>query len=107
MFTEDEFSELMSFMMALVNSHKHNKNVVLKNNKKLDFDTIRDTMYKYSKKSQNKFFENSVLSFIFAWFAKNSKQFVAEKFSDKDADYQSKIQEEIHQLRDLAVGSLN
>ena len=49
--------DFMSVLMAVVHSHRHNK----KEESKLidghiDFDIVRDTMYKYSKKVQEKFF---------------------------------------------------
>lgn len=35
----------------------------------VDFTLVRDTMYKYSKQAQKRFFENPALAFMFAWFA--------------------------------------
>jgi len=38
-----------------------------------NFDTIRDTMYKYSKKSQEKYFANPFFAFFMAWFAHSNE----------------------------------
>lgn len=34
-----------------------------------DFQTVRDTMYKYSKKAEDKFFQQAELAFFFLFFA--------------------------------------
>ena len=61
--------EFLANVMGLVHSHRHNKReeqfIV---EKPIDFDVIRDTMYKYSKKAQEKFFNTPILCYFFIWF---------------------------------------
>ena len=35
----------------------------------VDFTLVRDTMYKYSKKAQERFFKNAFLAFLFIGFS--------------------------------------
>lgn len=76
-------------MLALVVlSHRHNKeDTISKNNEKskLDFSIVRDTMYKYSKKAQDKFFRVPSLAFLFLSFAtsKEGINYISKKFKEK------------------------
>ena len=87
--------------MAVVHSHRHNKDDTRSNIQSLpepianeessalganvDFTLVRDTMYKYSKQAQKRFFENPALAFMFAWFATSSEgmNFIQSKYNDK------------------------
>lgn len=64
--------EFLQIFKQVVFCHRYAKNEDFLDNPVISFDLIRDPMYKYSKKVQDKFFENPVLAFIFVWFAKNS-----------------------------------
>jgi hypothetical protein len=48
--------DFMTWLMAVVHSHRHNKKEEAKLMGHIDFDLVRDTMYKYSKRVQEKFF---------------------------------------------------
>jgi len=63
----------MSALTMVVLSHRHNKEDSIASKKddrnELDFTIVRDTMYKYSKKAQDRFFSNHFLAFLFVHFA--------------------------------------
>lgn len=69
--------------MAVVHSHRHNKEETSEiittstadDQANVDFSLVRDTMYKYSKNAQKRFFENPALAFLFAWFASSQLSF--------------------------------
>lgn len=56
-------------LMAVVHSHRHNKEDAFLSESSVDFSLVRDTMYKYSKKAQERFFSIPVFAYLFAWFA--------------------------------------
>jgi hypothetical protein len=67
-------AEFAGMLSLVVLSHRHNKEESI--NKcasakkgELDFTIVRDTMYKYSKKSQERFFKNAYLAFLFIGFS--------------------------------------
>ena len=41
-------------------------------NEDADFAVVRDTMYKYSKKAEDRFFSEPMLAFFFLYFARSS-----------------------------------
>ena len=63
---QDEF---ISMLMVVVHSHRHNKDDAFISEVPIDFSLVRDTMYKYSKKAQERFFAYPFFAFLFAWFA--------------------------------------
>ena len=50
----------------------------------VNFSVVRDPMYKYSKQSQDNFFNLSTYAFLFAWFETHPEgmKFAKEKFSE-------------------------
>ena len=58
-------------MLSVVLSHHFQKEEIKKLviNTQVEFSVIRDTMYKYSKKAEEKFFYFPVFAFIFLSFA--------------------------------------
>ena len=72
----------------LARSHRHNRE-----SSGLDFDTVRDTMYKYSQKVQTKFFSVPELKACFKHFAQdpNLKDFVEERYKNKDEGYTVRV----------------
>jgi len=60
-------------MIAFVYAHRHNKDdkFIVEAQKKgyIDFSIVRDVMYRYSKKAQDRFFDNAIESYFFAKFA--------------------------------------
>jgi len=95
--------------MSVVHSHRHNKKeetAIVKRD--IDFDVVRDTMYKYSKKAQQKFFGSIQLSFLFVWFldSPESCDLLNEKFGDKGQDYLHRMRQDLGELREEALASL-
>ena len=75
----------------------------------VDFTLVRDTMYKYSKHAQRRFFESPALAFLFAWFALSGDgmRFIETKYHGKGEDYLDRIMGEIALLRDQALQMLS
>ena len=65
--------EIIDGMMAFVYAHRHNKDdkFILETKAAgfIDFSIVRDVMYKYSKKAQDRFFDHPIESYFFAKFA--------------------------------------
>ena len=74
----------IELVKLLVFSHRHNKNDEYLRDPLIDFATIREPMYKYSRQAQNKFFDFSTYAFLFAWFEARpeAKAFAQEKFCE-------------------------
>jgi hypothetical protein len=72
--SEDQRQKIIESMMAFVYAHRHNKDdrfiIEAKSRGFIDFSIVRDVMYKYSKRAQDRFFENAIESYFFAKFAK-------------------------------------
>ena len=53
---------------------------------KLDFTIVRETMYKYSKKAEEKFWSNPILAFYFILFAlsQDGLQYTKKKLVNKN-----------------------
>ena len=100
-------------MIAFVYAHRHNKDdkfiVEAQAKGYIDFSIVRDVMYRYSKKAQDRFFDNAIESYFFAKFALVGKQFILnkDKSMTKDSDYKvSKLVTNTNILSDLAIKSL-
>ncbi len=64
-------------LMVVVHSHRHNKDDPFINNlNAVDFSLVRDTMYKYSKKAQDRFFSYPVFAFLFYSFSIKGETFI-------------------------------
>jgi hypothetical protein len=61
--------KLIRSMMAFVYAHRHNKDDLFLKESNIDFTILRDCMYHYSKKAQDRFFSQPVETFFFAKFA--------------------------------------
>ena len=61
--------EILNQIKLVVFSHHHNKTEDFLMERDVDFSVVRDTMYKYSKTSQEKFFSHPVFAFMFIYFA--------------------------------------
>ena len=72
----------MEMVAMVVLSHRHNKEdtIARKEDQRKDYDftIVRDTMYKYSKKAQERFFKIPSLAFLFISFAssRDGHQFI-------------------------------
>lgn len=128
---EDNQREFLKMLMAVVHSHRHNKedHVAADNSSStsrkmsevneeqllldrdsthenggaasVDFTIVRDTMYKYSKQAQRRFFESPALAFLFAWFAVGGEglRFTETKYKEKGNEYLDRIFSEINELK--------
>ena len=78
-------------------------------NSGIDFTLVRDTMYKYSKQAQKRFFEHPALAFLFAWFASSNEGlgFIQAKYNEKGAEYLDRIYQEIETLKKQALQALS
>ena len=98
-------TEFTGMLSLVVLSHRHNKeeSIHRSQSKKgdLDFSLVRDTMYKYSKKAQERFFRNAFLAFLFIGFATSHEglRYIDEKFEDKGKEYLVRMHIEMDELR--------
>jgi hypothetical protein len=64
-------------MITFVYAHRHNKEdmflVDIKKEGYLDFSILRDCMYHYSRKAQDRFFSHAIEAFFFARFAASAE----------------------------------
>jgi hypothetical protein len=96
----------------VVLSHRHNKeDTIAKKDERidLDFSLVRDTMYKYSKKAQDRFFRIPCLAFLFLAFANSQDglNFIHKKFyEEKGEDYLKRMNAEMGELRQDACDYL-
>eukprot|EP00347_Sterkiella_histriomuscorum_P023107 403335920 len=101
--------EFIAFLTGMVHSHRHNKKEeALITERPIDFDVIRDTMYKYSKRAQEKFFKEPILCFFFVWFiqSKDGVDSTLSKFTDKGQEYLDRLKTELAELNQEALQSL-
>jgi len=98
-------AEFVNMLMAVVHSHRHNKGDPFIAESTVDFSLVRDTMYKYSKKAQERFFSLPVFAFLFAWFASSEMGllFTQAKFKSKGEEYLKRMQAEIDELKQEAI----
>lgn len=90
-------------------AHRHNKNDEYLKDRLIDFTTVREPMYKYSRSAQDKFFDYATFAFLFAWFETNpqARKFSTEKFAENDnAGYSERMTDEIAQLGEEAQRKL-
>jgi hypothetical protein len=66
-------SKIIQSMITFVYAHRHNKEdlflVEIKKEKYMDFSILRDCMYHYSRKAQDRFFGHPIEAYFFARFA--------------------------------------
>jgi len=100
--------EFITMLMVVVHSHRHNKEDAFISEVTIDFSLVRDTMYKYSKKAQERFFSYPVFAFLYIWFASSQEgyDFTKEKFENKGLDYLQKMKEEIEDLKSEGFATL-
>eukprot|EP00347_Sterkiella_histriomuscorum_P014053 403362339 len=128
--------QFLGYLMGLVHSHRHNKNSqkrggehldllnielsnsLNQNNENdeiqfggfdIDYEIIRDTMYRYSKKAKDRFLKEPILAFLFLWFSSidDAKSFISGKFSEKDEEYRERMNIELEDLRQQALKQLS
>lgn len=101
--------EFIELVKLLVLAHRHNKNDEFLRDPLVDFATVREPLYKYSKQAQDRFFSHTTFAFLFAWFAvnPNSKAFAAEKFAENsDERHTVRMQTEVQLLLNEATANL-
>jgi hypothetical protein len=81
----DQAKEYIEYLKIVVLCHRYKKDYPYLKNLIADFSVVREPMYKYSKPAQARFFKVEVFSFLFAWFAKDSKgvEFALQTFQEK------------------------
>ena len=78
-------SMIIQSMITFVYAHRHNKEDLflmdIKKEKYLDFTILRDCMYHYSRKAQDRFFSHPIEAYFFAKFAAspNGQKFILAK----------------------------
>ena len=91
---------MLNQIKLVVFSHHHNKTEEFLMERDVDFSVVRDTMYKYSKTSQEKFFSHPVFAFMFTYFAENKKAMVGvEQKYATNKQHLAKIATEIAGLK--------
>ena len=75
--------KLINCMMSFVYAHRHNKDdkFLVQSKECIDFTILRDCMYHYSKKAQDRFFGCPTETYFFAKFASssNAQNFIKSK----------------------------
>lgn len=86
--TPMNYGQLMEFtssILSIVLSHHHQKADIKRivEGTSVDFKLVRDTMYKYSKKAEEKFFQNSCMAYFFIQFSQSpqGKSYIQNKLS--------------------------
>ena len=104
--------DFLSCVVSIILSHQYQKEDILKiiNGTAVDFTLVRETMYKYSKKAELRFFKNPYLAFCLVKFgtSKNCRSHIWTKFSktnpnqssEKQIDLRNRTFEEIEQMKD-------
>ena len=108
--SDKQLKEFCELVKLLVFSHRHNKNDSYLENPIIDFAIVREPMYKYSKNSQERFFDFPVFAFLFAWFAQNplALEFAKEKFEENpDQGYPVRMLAEVKHLGSEALKHLH
>lgn len=101
--------ELGQHAMMILFSHRYTKNDLFITQSNIEFDIIRDVMYKYSKKAQDRYFAQPVESFMFAAFALSDEgqAFLKAKPDNvKDSEKLTKMLKDLTRLKDLAIEAL-
>ena len=84
--------DLSSGLLSIVLAHQYQKEEFKKvtDGTPVDFATVRDTMYRYSKKAEEKFFQTPCFAYFFYQFATSQigKQYIKDK---KGADDKSRL----------------
>lgn len=107
--------QMINNVMMVVFSHRYCKNDVFINEalssteECIDFSIVRDVMYKYSKKAQDRFFSHPIEAFLFAAFALSDEgiNFLKSKPDNMgDANKVQRLQSDLTDLKNQAVDSL-
>lgn len=107
---------IVNTVMMIVFSHRHCKGDVFineatngQNGNQIDFSIVRDVMYKYSKKAQDRFFAHPIEAFLFAAFALSDEgiHFLKSKPDNmNDLNKLQRLQSDLSELKNQAMQSL-
>lgn len=113
---ESEKMALINSMMMIVFSHRYCKGDLFineatnsDNENSIDFSIVRDVMYKYSKKAQDRFFAHPIQAFLFATFSLSDEglQFLKCKPDNMgDANKLQRLQHDLSELKNQSTYSL-
>ena len=91
--TPEQMLEFASMILSIVLSHQWQKDEIKKviDGTKVDFKLIRDPMYHYCKKSEEKFMQNPVAAFVMYKFSTTEKciNFLNSKIKQRSDDDKS------------------
>ena len=80
-----------SAILSIVLSHQFQKDDIKKmvSGTSVDFLLVRDTMYKYSKKAEERFFSNPCTAYFFIQFACSEKgrEYITNKIAQNGQDF--------------------
>ena len=98
--------QLIHSMMMIVFSHRYNKgdlfiNEAIEAKAEINFGVVRDVMYKYSKKAQDRYFSFPVESFLFASFALSDEghSFLQSKPDNADPEKLKRLKDDLAELK--------
>lgn len=109
-----EKQQIIHSMMMICFSHRYNKGDRFIQEQEteaepIDFTIVRDVMYKYSKKAQDRYFSYPIEAFLFAAFALSDEgiNFLQNK-PDNQADPEKlrRLKNDLSELKNQAVESL-
>ena len=66
-------STFLELVKLLLFSHRYNKNDAHLQDPLVEWDCVRNQMYKYSKHAQEQFLDLPTFSFLFSWFVHNPR----------------------------------
>merc|ERR1712166_1636495 len=116
--TEKERQQVVHSMMLIVFSHRYSKGdrFIMEAEQEapddepvVDFTIIRDVMYKYSKKAQDRYFSLPVKAFLFAAFSLSDEGllFLKSKPDNQgDDDKLQRLHDDLAKLKNQAIASL-
>jgi len=93
----------------VVFAHRYNKDDEFMANPVINFDVIRDPMYRFSRTAENKYLSVPVLCYLLAWFAKSpaGQSFVAQKCTENsDSAFEPGLTNEVREMGTKAMLSL-
>lgn len=113
--TSVERQQVINSMMIIVFSHRYSKGdkFIIEAEKDapaeepvIDFSIIRDVMYKYSKKAQDRYFSFPIEAFLFAAFSLSDEglMFLKSKPDNQgDDDKLQRLQDDLAELKAQAI----
>jgi|LauGreDrversion4_2_1035121.scaffolds.fasta_scaffold265622_1 hypothetical protein len=105
-----EIIEYIQLLKLVVFAHRYNKDDEFMANPIINFDVIRDPMYRFSRSAEKKFLSVPVLSYLLAWFAKSpaGQNFVALKCTENaDSAFEPGLTSEVREMGTKAKETLD